>query len=110
MLEIIGKDIKINRGDEVDLFFSFEKDPPEDGTAIRFAVKATHSNTVIKKETVYENKQIHVHLSSNETDLNVQDYSYGLYIQYGDGNGYSPLAESKFTVRPSEAYPGKVIM
>ena len=108
MLTINGTEVEINRGDEVDLFFSFKSDPPEDGTTVIFAVNILNGGTKIRKETVYENEQIHVHLTSNETNLMSHEYTYGLYVKYEDGNGYSPLAQSRFTVKPSEAYPGKV--
>lgn len=110
MLKISGKDIEINRGDETDLFFSFSSDPPDDGTMVIFAVNVLNGRRMLMKNTVYENEQIHVHLTSEDTDLTSQAYTYGLYVLYGDGNGYAPLTGGGFTVKPSEAYPGRVIL
>ena len=109
MLKINGTNIEISRGDEVDLFFSFSSDPPADGTVVRFTVKTRDGAVVIEKSAAYEDEQIHIHLSSSETDLPDLMYSYGLYVQYGDGSGYSPLARCGFIVNPSEAYQGTVM-
>ena len=109
VLEIKGKDIEIERGDSIEVTFSFDSDPPEDGTAVLFAV-ADSSGPVIQKTLEVEDGAFLLSLDSSETDIREWIYTYGLYVEYGDRNGYAPLAQHQFRVKPSEAFPGAVII
>lgn len=107
MLEIKGKNIKINRGDSIEVTFSFDSEPPEDGTSVLFSVNNS-TGPVIQKMLEIQDGQMLLSLDSSETDVKEWIYSYGLYVAYSDRSGYSPLSRHEFRVEAADAFPGTV--
>lgn len=107
MMNINGLDIELARGDAVSIDISFTEDPPADGTTMLFSVN-DYDGPVISKTLEVKNGAAVLELDSRDTDIKEWTYSYGLYVQHTEINGYAPVTEAKFKVKPSEAWRGAV--
>lgn len=109
MLRIRGKTIGINRGDVVSISISFEDNPPEDGTEVRFCVKDMDREVIAKTLTVTDGAMT-LDLNSGDTNIPKGIYTWGLFVFMTDTDGYAPLASAGFEVEESTAYPGAVVV
>ena len=89
MMNIVGLDIEINRGNAAGLTFHFEgDDTPEDGTIVTFQVKpAYHYDlTVMEKESFVMNGCVDISFSSEDTaNLKPGTYYWNVCIQFSGG-------------------------
>lgn len=89
MLNIVGLDIEINRGNAAGLTFHFEgEDAPEDGTKVLFQVRpaAQYDYSVIEKEVEVLESKLEISLLPEDTaSLRPGDYYWNACIQFSDG-------------------------
>lgn len=90
MLNIVGLDIEINRGNAAGLTFHFKgEDTPSDGTNVSFQVRPVdqYNQTVIEKIVTVTDGQIDVDFLPEDTaDLKPGEYYWNACIQYLDGH------------------------
>lgn len=89
MLNAVGLDIEINRGNAAGLTFHFEgDDTPQDGTAVLFQVRpvSQYAITAFEKEVLVHDGQIDIEFLPADTEnLKPGDYCWNACIQYSDG-------------------------
>ena len=106
MINIVGLDVEINRGDWAGLTFHFEGDDvPENGTTVLFQVRPAinYKHTVLEKEApVVESIADISFLPEDTADLKTGEYFWNACIQYSDGSEPWTLLRDwpRFTVLP----------
>ena len=89
MLNIVGSDIEINRGNAAGLTLHFEgDDKPADGTKVIFQVKpvSSYNLAVIEKEATVENDSVDIDFLSEDTqDLKPGIFYWNACIQFTNG-------------------------
>lgn len=106
MLNVIGCDIEINRGNAAGLTFRFEgEDKPEAGTTVIFQVKQHPESrvTIIEKELTVAENSITISIIPEDTNgLPTGNYSWNACIQYAGGAEPWTLMRNwaRFTVLP----------
>lgn len=90
MLNIVGLDIEINRGNAAGLTFHFEgDDAPEDGTMVLFQVRPAdqYDYSVIEKEVEVSGNEIEITFLPEDTiNLKPGDYYWNACIKYLSGH------------------------
>ena len=106
MINIVGLDIEINRGDSAGLTFHFEGDDvPEDGTTVLFQVRpaVNYKYSVLEKETTVFNSAADVSFLPEDTsNLKIGEYYWNACVQYFDGEEPWTILRDwpRFTVFP----------
>ena len=107
MTNIVGYNIEISKGDDLDLFFTFLN---FDGTlkilypsdTILFCVKtsSTATTNIYEKELVGNGtSQINLQITGEElNEIEVGRYFYDLRIEYSNGVVYTPFRPAQFNV------------
>ena len=89
MLNIVGLDIEINRGNSAGLTFHFEgEDAPPDGTKVLFQVKqaVNYSIVLLEKEVTVARNAVDINFLPEDTEnLKPGQYYWNACIQYTDG-------------------------
>lgn len=89
MLNTIGLDIEINRGNAAGLTFYLEGDDvPQNGVVVLFQVKMNifDNRTLIEKEIPVHDKQIDIDFLPEDTaNLDPGEYCWNACIQYSEG-------------------------
>lgn len=89
MMNIVGLDIEINRGNAAGLTFHFEGDDvPADGTAVVFQVRpdSKSNHTVMEKESTVQDGAVDFSFEPDDT-VNMEPgvYYWNACIQYANG-------------------------
>lgn len=106
MLNIVGLDIEINRGNAAGLTFHFEgEDIPSDGTKVLFQVRPAdqYNYSVIEKEVTVSSGSVEISFLPEDTaELEPRDYYWNACIQYMNGLEPWTIMSSwqRFTVLP----------
>lgn len=89
MMDIIGLDIEINRGNAAGLTIHLEgEDVPSDGTTVVFQVRPAdyYNCTVIEKQIIVEDGMIKIDFLPEDTEsLKPGSYYWNACILYSDG-------------------------
>lgn len=89
MLNTVGRDIEINRGNAAGLTFYFEGDDvPQDGVAVLFQVKVQASDryALIEKEIQVHDGEIDIDFLPKDTaNMQAGEYYWNACIQYSEG-------------------------
>ena len=89
MMNIVGLDIEINRGNSAGLTFHFEgDDAPSDGTTIRFQVKpaVNYDYVSLTKEAIVTESSVTISFLPEDTqELKPGIYYWNACIQYMNG-------------------------
>lgn len=106
MMDIVGLDIEINRGNAAGLTIHFEgDDAPADGTIVVFQVRTVdYTNcTVFEKEIpVYDHMMTIDFLPEDTENMKAGEYYWNACIQYASGEEPWTLMRdwAKFTILP----------
>ena len=106
MLNIIGLDIEINRGNAAGLTFHFDgDDAPENGTHVLFQVRPAvgYNYSVIEKDVEVSENKIEITFLPNDTaGLKPGDYYWNACIQYLSGHEPWTVMRNwqRFTILP----------
>ena len=106
MIDIVGLDIEINRGDSAGLTFHFEGDDvPANGTTMLFQVRpaVNYKYSVLEKEAVILMSTADISFLPEDTmSLKTGEYFWNACIQYSDGSEPWTLLRDwpHFTVLP----------
>lgn len=106
MIDIVGLDIEINRGDSAGLTFHFEGDDvPANGTTVLFQVRpAVHYKySVLEKEApIVDSVADITFLPEDTSNMKTGEYYWNAVVQYYDGSEPWTLLRDwpRFTVLP----------
>ena len=89
MIDLVGLDIEINRGNAAGLTFHFEgEDVPKDGTSVVFMVRPArkYDYAIVKKEVPVVDASVTISFLPEDTNaLEPGDYYWNACIQYANG-------------------------